>query len=320
MQDSSSFVIETDDLSKNFGEVNALKSLNLKVEENSIFGFLGPNGAGKTTTIKLFLGLIKPTYGTATIYGNDIVHDSKKIRTKVGYLPQDPRFHEHMTAREVLNFTSHFFFKGPKEKIKNRINEVLEIVGLEKKADRSIKGFSGGERQRLGIGQAVIHYPDLLILDEPAANLDPIGRHDVLELMSNLRRDTTIFYCTHILDDVQTVSDNVAILNEGILITQGSIEELLKGTGETIYLVSIKGDTESAFSRVSSQSWVSNSTAEKKNDITKWQINVTDEDAAEKHLLRLILTDEHLSVVEFKKKEYELEEIFLRVVEGNSDV
>ena len=212
---SNELVIHTEGLSKSFGAVHALKSLDLRVPQKSIFAFLGPNGAGKTTTIKLLLGLIKPTSGGGQIFGRDILHDSVDIRANIGYLPQDTRFYEHMTARQTLDYTARFFYAGPQSAIDRRVNEMIELVGLEGKADRPIKGFSGGERQRLGIAQAEVNYPDLLILDEPAASLDPQGRRDVLEVMSRIRKYATIFYCTHILDDVQKVSDQVAIVNQG---------------------------------------------------------------------------------------------------------
>jgi len=192
-------VIYTQSLSKSYDAVQVLKPLNLTVPEKSIFAFLGPNGAGKTTTIKLLLGLIRPTTGGGTIFGRDIIKDSVDIRANVGYLPQDARFYEHMTARETLRFTARFFFKGPSAEIEKRVDEMLELVGLTDKADRPIKGFSGGERQRLGIAQAEVNYPDLLILDEPAASLDPMGRRDVLNVMDRLRKYATVFYCTHIL-------------------------------------------------------------------------------------------------------------------------
>jgi ABC-2 type transport system ATP-binding protein len=212
------WLIHTQHLTKSYGEVEALKSLDLRVPRHSIFGFLGPNGAGKTTTIKLLLGLIRPSAGTASVFGLDIRRDSVAIRDRIGYLPQEPRFYEHMTARQILRFTARFSFKGPAAEIERRVEETLDLVGLEAKADRPAKGFSGGERQRLGIGQAQVNYPDLLILDEPAASLDPLGRRDVLQVMDRLRQHTTIFYCTHILDDVQRVSDTVAILNQGALV------------------------------------------------------------------------------------------------------
>ena len=250
-------VISTQGLRKSYGDVHALKSLDLKVPQNTIFAFLGPNGAGKTTTLKLLLGLIRPTGGSGMIFGRDIVRDSAAIRRNVGYLPQDFRFYEHMTARQTLEYTASFFFRGPTNEIDQRVDEMLELVGLADKADRPIKGFSGGERQRLGIAQAEVNYPDLLILDEPAAALDPMGRRDVLEVMRRIRKYATIFYCTHILDDVQRVSDQVAILNQGELITQGPIQELLAGTGGTINSVTLKGDVKDAYNRVNQPAWVS---------------------------------------------------------------
>jgi ABC-2 type transport system ATP-binding protein len=286
------------------------------VPKNSIFGFLGPNGAGKTTAIKLLLGLIRPTAGSARVFGLDILQDSVAIRSRIGYLPQDPRFYEYMTAREVLDYTAHFFFKGPQEQIDQRVAETLDLVGLEDKADRPIKGFSGGERQRLGIAQAQVNYPDLLILDEPAASLDPMGRRDVLEVMDKLRKYTTIFYCTHILDDVQRVSDTVAILNRGELVAYGSIAELLAGGEGVVYEVALKGQTESAYQRLSEQAWVTGIQSKPVNDTTHWIVSVTETERAEAQLLRLVLADPSVNVTHFHRKEYELEDVFLRIVEG----
>ncbi len=138
MNSSNNLVIETHNLSKTFKGVQALKGLNLTVKQHSIFGFLGPNGAGKTTTIKLLLGLARPTGGTVHVFGQDIQHESVSIRKRVGYLAQDPRYYENMTARETLRFTISFFFSGPKTGIEERIQETLELVGLEDKADRPI--------------------------------------------------------------------------------------------------------------------------------------------------------------------------------------
>lgn len=311
-----STVIHTRGLSKSFKGVDALKSLDLQVSQNSIFGFLGPNGAGKTTTIKLLLGLIRSTGGTASVFGLDIVRDSVAIRDRVGYLPQDPRFYEHMTARQILRYTARFYFTGPQAEIERRVAETLELVGLADKADRPIKGFSGGERQRLGIGQAQVNYPDLLILDEPAASLDPMGRRDVLEVMERLRKHTTIFYCTHILDDVQRVSDTVAILNHGQLVAYGPIEELLAGGDGIVYTVTIKGDVEAAYKRVSGQDWVTEIQSRPHNGAAMWIVSVTDAAAAEAQLLRLLLADEGLVVSDFGRREYELEDVFLSIVEG----
>ncbi len=317
MNANGAFVIRTDGLSKSYNGMAVLESLDLQVPEKSIFAFLGPNGAGKTTTIKLLLGLIHPTRGGATIFGRDIVHDSVAIRANIGYLPQDPRFYEHMTARQTLEFTARFFFKGPQAALDRRVDEMIELVGLTGKADRPIKGFSGGERQRLGIAQAEVNYPDLLILDEPAASLDPQGRRDVLEVMTRLRKHTAVFYCTHILSDVQRISDYVAILNRGKLVTQAPIEELLGGTGASVYTVTLKGDAETAYRRTQEQPWVSGIEASRNGDQIIWHVSVTDAAVAEDQLLSLILASGGVTVSDFGRKEPDLEEVFLNIVEGS---
>jgi ABC-2 type transport system ATP-binding protein len=309
-------VIQARDLSKSYKAVDALKGLNLDVHKNSIFGFLGPNGAGKTTTIKLLLGLIRPTKGSGTVFGHDIVAESISIRRRIGYLPQDPRFYEYMTAYETLDFTARFFFDGPEAEIKKRIVETLELVGLADKADRKIKTFSGGERQRLGIGQAQVNYPDLLILDEPAASLDPLGRRDVLNVMERLRKYATVFYSTHILDDVQKVSDTVAILNKGELVSYGPIEELLMGSEGTAYSIKFRGNAVDAQERIQGQPWVTQTHAADQNNITSLMVNVSDPKAAEDQLARVLLADQNLTLLEFKRKTFELEDIFMAIIEG----
>ena len=267
--------------------------------------------------MKLLLGLIRPTTGSATIFGKDIVTDSVEIRSHVGYLPQEPRFYEFMTARQMLDFTAKFFFTGPQKAIDRRVEEMLDLVGLADKADRPIKGFSGGERQRLGIAQAQVNYPDLLILDEPAAALDPLGRRDVLAVMERLRKHTTIFYSTHILDDVQQVSDTVAILNQGQLAAYGPIETLLNGDQGIVYTMNVEGDVSRAETIVQEQAWVTNVALVPQGATTQMLVTVTDEDAARTRLLRLLMVDEQLVVTNFGRKTVELEDIFVNIVEGS---
>jgi ABC-2 type transport system ATP-binding protein len=320
MDTTAPLVIETHALSKTYKNVQALRSLDLKVHQNSIFGFLGPNGAGKTTTIKLLLGLTRPTTGGGTMCGSDIVRDGLEVRRKIGYLAQNPRFYDYMTAREMLNFRSRFFYRALNGEIKKRIEETLVLVGLDDKADRPISSFSGGELQRLGIGLAQINYPELLILDEPAASLDPQGRRDVLEVMSRLRKHTTIFYCTHILDDVQQVSDTVAILNHGELVAQAPLQELLSGSEGMIYKIVLEGDVSQAHDRLTRLPWVSGIKVTPFEAQITWHVSVTDEAAAKSELLPLLICDEHVCVVEFGRKKYELEDVFLSIVEGGKDV
>jgi ABC-2 type transport system ATP-binding protein len=320
MKTSNSWVINTHGLSKSYKDVEALKSLDLHIAKNSIFGFLGPNGAGKTTTIKLLLGLTRPTNGGGTVFGHDILHESVEIRKRVGYLAQNPSYYKHMTARETLRFRARFFYTGPKDELEDRIAETLEMAGLTNKADRPIKGFSGGELQRLGIAQAQVNYPDLLILDEPAANLDPGGRRDVLEVMERLRKYTTVFYSTHILDDVQQVSDTVAILNHGELVAQAPMDELLAGSDGSVYTVVMEGDPSEVKARVTQRGWVEGVKTTSMNGRITWRVHVTDEEVAKSELLRLILADEDIKVVEFGRKQYELEEVFLNIIEGEENV
>lgn len=318
MNNTADFVINTQGLTKTFKGVNALKSLDLKVPKHSIFGFLGPNGAGKTTTIKLLLGLARPTSGSAHIFGLNAVHDSVAIRERVGYLAQDPRYYEGMTARETLRYTAEYFYSGPASAIEERINDTLELVGLSDKADRPVKGFSGGERQRLGIAQAQINYPDLLILDEPAASLDPMGRRDVLEVMERLRKHTTIFYSTHILSDVQRVSDTVAIMDRGELIAQAPIGELLAGSSGIVYSIVVKGSTDAARMHLSSQPWVTTvNVLPGANGQTALQVSVTDEATAEAELAPLIVGHRELALIEYGRQKQDLEQVFMSMVEGH---
>jgi ABC-2 type transport system ATP-binding protein len=307
-------VISTTGLTKTFGSVEALKGLDLRVPHNSIVGFLGPNGAGKTTAIKLLLGLNRPTSGQATLFGLDSVRDSTAIRARVGYLAQDPRFYSHLTARETLEFTARFFFRGPKAAIRDRIDETLELVGLADKADRPTKGFSGGERQRLGIAQAQVNHPDLLVLDEPAAALDPLGRRDVLEVMAGLREHATIFYSTHILDDVQRVSDHVVILHDGRKVADAPTTQLLDG-GCT-YELTVRGDTDTTTASLQAQSWVSEVVASAAEQGEQLTVTVTDQETADALLLRSILENETITVTAFGRKHHNLEDVFLQLVEG----
>jgi ABC-2 type transport system ATP-binding protein len=320
MNQPDKFVIETDGLSKSFGDVQALQDVNLSVPRHSIFGFLGPNGSGKTTLMKVLLGLSRVTSGNGTIFGHDIVTESIAIRERIGYLPQQPRFIEHMTARENLQFSANFFFSGPQVRVRQRCDEMLKLVGLEDKADRPIRGFSGGEKQRLGIALAQVNYPDLLILDEPASALDPLGRQDVLGIMDRLREHTTIFYSTHILDDVQRVSDTVAILNRGQVVASGPIEQILNGKEGVVYSVVLKGSPNGLGERLADLPWVTHTTVAQHNGKSVWQVSVSDEAAAEKDLLRYVLADPAVTVAKFNLKKFELEEVFMEIVKGDGNV
>jgi ABC-2 type transport system ATP-binding protein len=316
-------IISTDNLTKSYGKRQVVSKLNLAIPRGSICGFLGANGSGKSTTIKLLLGLVQPSSGVGTIFGKNIVTDSVAIRERVGFLAQSPSFYGYLTARETLQFVASFFFSGSKTAIAARIEELIELVGLSGKADRPVKGFSGGEKQRLGIAQAAINDPELIILDEPAAALDPLGRRDVLKILESFRGRSTVFYSTHILDDVQRVSDRVVMLERGRSIAQGSISELLSGDSSLFYLT-VRGDGSTVLAKLLAVPWIKKIEVDRgfsnleNVGTTKLQIHVTDVHAAETELLRLAISDAETIVTQFDRSARNLEDIFVNLVTGDS--
>jgi ABC-2 type transport system ATP-binding protein len=234
--------IATAGLTKHYPGVAALTDLTLDVPSGSIFGFLGPNGAGKSTTLKVLAGLSRPTSGSATVAGVP-VGAGPAYRRHVGYLAQEPQFYDWMSGRETLRFVASLFGGG--DAARTGIDAILARVGLADAADRRTSTYSGGMRQRLGIAQALVGDPSVLLLDEPVSALDPIGRREVLDLMRELRGEVTVFYSTHILDDVERVSDHVAILDGGRLVQASPTAELLAGFGRDELRVAIGGADDS---------------------------------------------------------------------------
>ena len=206
-------------------DVLGLNDLNLEVTEGEVFAFLGPNGAGKTTTIKLMTRLIYPTKGKIRILGRQ--NDTRLAMENVGYLPEQPQMYGYLTGREFLDFIGRVFGLDTKTR-RERISTLLEKVGLADKGDISIRGYSRGMMQRLGLAQALMNDPKLLILDEPMASLDPVGRKDFRDMILELRdRGKTIFFSSHILSDAEMVANRVGILNEGHLVNVGKLDELV---------------------------------------------------------------------------------------------
>ncbi len=310
------WAIQTHGLTKRYGKVEALAGLDLEVPRGSIFGFLGPNGAGKTTAMRLLIGLTRPTSGEARVLGFDVVTDGLEIRRRIGYLAQLPRFYDELTPRQTLRFARGFFPYDRNAAVEDDLAEALELVGLAGKADQPVGTLSGGQRQRLGIAQACVHQPELLILDEPAAALDPIGRRDVLEIMRRLKGVTTVFYSTHILDDVQRISDTVAVVRQGERVAQAPTDVLLAGNGKPTYLIDVRGDTHAAVGRLTDQPWVDMVDVDRSAPEARLQVAVTDPDIAERHLLRLLLADETLDVISFTRHRFALEDVFVELVEG----
>lgn len=217
-------ILELKQVSKKFGSKSVLNDLNLSVPTGSIFGFVGENGAGKTTTMKMILGLEEKSGGEIFVKGIPVVFGDNQTNHLTGYLPDVPEFYDYMTAQEYLKFCGEITGLT-KEESKQKIPEILSLVGL--KADkRKIKGFSRGMKQRLGIAQALLNDPELLICDEPTSALDPSGRNDFLEMLAKLKGRTTILFSTHILSDVERICDYVGILDQGKLVVSGPLNEL----------------------------------------------------------------------------------------------
>ncbi len=314
------FAIDCQGLTKHYGRVVALEGLDLQVPQRSLFGFLGPNGAGKTTLMRVLLGLAAPTGGTATVLGHDVRREGLTVRSLVGYLPQQPHFHEELTARQVLRYAAGFFPRARDGDVEDEITDVLDLVGLTAKADSRAGDLSGGQRQRLGIAQAQIHRPPLLILDEPAAALDPLGRRDVLAVMRALKESATVFYSTHILDDVQQVSDEVAILEGGRRVVQSPLDELLSGRDDHTFRLTLAGGGQRVVEDLRRQPWVADVVAPPPVDGEEWSLTVTlaDGRADGRDLLRQVLGHEEVEVLGFGRPRSELEEVFFDVVEAGA--
>lgn len=221
-------VIETENLTKIFGrKLIAVNDVDLSVKEASIYGFLGPNAAGKTTTIRLLLGLIKPSAGSVKIFDEEMTFNSSHLRRRIGYLPTDPKFPPKMTPIKYLNFIGKIFCLSNEVRTP-RLSKLIRAVDLLPAASREIKGFSTGMTTRLGIAAALMNDPELLILDEPTAGLDPSGRKSTLELIKELGREKTIFLSSHILSDIDRICTHIGVINQGKIIFSGPIKDMKK--------------------------------------------------------------------------------------------
>jgi ABC-2 type transport system ATP-binding protein len=303
--------IEIHGLTKLFDDVAALNGVELRVHEGSVFGFLGPNGAGKTTTLRILTGLARPTAGTAAILGHDVVRATNDVRAAIGFLPDVPGFYNWMSAAEFLRFAGSLFgLRG--RPLAERAAALLDLAGLAGVQTR-IGGFSRGMKQRLGIAQALINAPRLLLLDEPTSALDPIGRKEVLDMITALAGRTTVFFSTHILSDVERVCDAVAVLNRGQVVAQSGIEELkARGSSRSI-LVEVEGDAAGLQASLTGQTWLR--AAERTGNTLHLQ--VSDLAAAQRRIPEALAV-KGLALRRFETGERSLEDVFVDLVgEGN---
>ncbi len=313
LESTTEAAVTTSGLTKRYrGGVVALDKLDLTVPSGSIFGFLGPNGAGKTTTLRLLTGLAGATAGTGTVAGVPIGRTDGQLARNIGYLDQDPRFYAWMKGRELLDMVARLHGLHGAER-RRRVDDVLEIVGLRQAGHRRIGGYSGGMRQRLGIGQALINQPRVLFLDEPVSSLDPEGRRDVLAIISRLRGTATVFMSTHILNDVERVCDRVAILNLGHLVVEGPIDELLDRYAQPIFELEPEPQQPGAVEKLAGlmrrQRWAQ----EVQTTSDTVRVFAKDPGVAGPAILPLVVKS-GVGLARFERERPSLEDVFLRLV------
>jgi ABC-2 type transport system ATP-binding protein len=290
----------------------ALDRLDLVVPTGSVFGFLGPNGAGKTTTIRLLTGLGHPTSGRAIVAGIPVAQGGLALARQIGYLGQEPRFYPWLSGRELLELAGRAYGVAGRE-LRSRVDEVLDIVGLRDAADRRVGGYSGGMRQRLGVGQAILPRPPVIFLDEPVSALDPFGRRDVLELIGGLRGTATILMSTHILNDVERICDRVAILDRGRLVTEAPMDELLARHAQPILELDAEPGQEGAVAalvtRLRSAPW----SREVRVDGGIIRVAVRDASLAVEETLPMVVAA-GVRLARFERVRPTLEDVFLELV------
>ena len=303
----SETILETAGLSKRFGNRWAVKDLNLDVRAGDVFGFLGPNGAGKSTTIRMILTLLTPTSGTVKIFGKEVRENRASILSRVCGIVEKPDFYLFLSAYKNLELLGSLTRKVTRDEI----FEALEIVGLKLRADDKVKTFSHGMKQRLGIAQAILTKPDLVILDEPTSGLDPQGMKEVRELVLKLSKEhgTTVFLSSHLLTEVEAVAKRMAVLNHGQLIAQGAVSDLLDG--DSSYYSIQASPQDEALGLLRNMPWVE--VVAVANGI---DVRIDSRRAAE--LNRLLVTA-GVEVSAFAAKR-SLEDYFLKITEGASEV
>ena len=291
--------IEISGLTKAFGATKALDGVDLAVPEGSVFGFLGPNGAGKTTTLRILTGMARATSGSARIFGRDVSESA--VRSMMGFLPDVPGFYPWMTAEEFLRFSGGLFGLGGAA-LDERVTVLLDLAGLSGVTSK-VGGFSRGMKQRLGVAQALVNAPRLLMLDEPTSALDPLGRKEVLDMIASLAGRTTVFFSTHILADVERVCDRVAILDHGRLVAQAEVDDLKQRYGAHRLVVDVDSRASELAARLGGRPWATRAEVESDGSIA---LTVADVDAAQRDVPKIV-AEEGLALRRFEGGEVTLE-------------
>jgi ABC-2 type transport system ATP-binding protein len=296
------YAIETDQLRKAFGENVAVRGLTLHVAHGEVFGFLGPNGAGKTTSLKMFLGLVAPTSGSAILLGAPL--GDRAAREQIGFLPEHFRFHDWLTAQEFLTLHGRLY-RMDAARLRGRLAELLELVGLTPFRDKRLRTFSKGMLQRIGLAQALLNNPKLVFLDEPTSGLDPVGRRLVRDIIHDLRsRGTTVFLNSHLLSEVEITCDRVAFIKHGEVLRVSDLKALATGaTGVTIHARGMTPDTLAGLSQ-----WAQ----EVRLDGDHVSLSVAD-DAALPAITRYLVA-ENVDVYGIAAQRLSLEDLFIQIV------
>jgi ABC-2 type transport system ATP-binding protein len=304
--------IRTEGLTKTYGPVRALDGLSLAVEPGTVFGFLGPNGAGKTTTIRILAGLARPSAGRAWVTGEPVGPDGR-ARALVGYLPEEPRFYPWMRAEEFLASYAGGLFRIPRRQARARAAELLDRVGLKEDGRRRIGGFSRGMRQRLGLAQALMNQPRVLLLDEPVSALDPGGRKDILELIGGLKDEAAVFMSTHILADVDRICDTIGVIDHGRLVALEARDALLNRYAVPAIEVEFEAGPEAVAAWAEK---VSRSSAAARVEVEGRRVRVRLAGPAAAGEIQREVLGSGLNVVEYRIARPSLEDVFLRLVES----
>jgi ABC-2 type transport system ATP-binding protein len=295
--------IRTENLSKTYGSgaTPAVQMLNLEVKEGEIFGFLGPNGAGKTSTIHLLLNLIRPTSGTAYLFDRPVTET--EVHRRLGYLPESISLHDYYRGRRLLEFYAALCGMSPEAR-PARVAELLKLLNLEDAAEKVVSKYSKGMAQRIGFAQSMLHDPDLLILDEPTASLDPVGRKEFRDILLELkRRGKTIFISSHILSEVETVCDRVAILQHGVLKRVGTLQELSAGRSTRFVVKGLPAPLMEALA-----------TTAAKVTLVQGQATISCPDEALRQTVEQLLHQHGVEIVRTEIETQSLEEIFFATI------
>ena len=296
-------VLEVASLEKRYSEKHAVKNISFQLKQGRCTALLGPNGAGKTTTLNMLAGLVTPTGGSITTN-----ESSDDIREMIGYLPQYPSFFEWMTGKEFLIFSGEIAGMSKRDS-RQQADELIPLVGLLEGTNRRVGQYSGGMRQRLGIAQALIHQPKLLILDEPVSALDPFGRREVLELLKELKKETTILFSTHILNDAEQVCDDVLFLHDGELIEQGAIHDVKKRHQTPRLNLYFREESDKFSSYFLNKDWIHNV----RSDGNKLSFEVSELDRDSGRIFSMI-SEHRWGVTKFDSSEHSLEDLFMEVM------